>query len=50
MSVVKLLHKINLDALSQIQADSLQCNEVGEAEIETHKPGSRALLLWFALH
>lgn len=38
MSVVKLLHKINLDTLSQIQADSLQCNEIGEAEIETHKP------------
>ena len=38
MSVVKLLHKIDLDTLSQIQADSLQCNEIGEAEIETHKP------------
>lgn len=38
MSVVKLLHKIDLDTLSQVQADSLQCNEIGEAEIETHKP------------
>jgi bifunctional enzyme CysN/CysC len=38
MSVVKLLYKIDLDTLSQIQADSLQCNEIGEAEIETHKP------------
>jgi bifunctional enzyme CysN/CysC len=38
MSVVKLLHKTDLDTLSQVQADSLQCNEIGEAEIETHKP------------
>lgn len=38
MSVVKLLHKIDLDTLSQIPTDSLQCNEIGEAEIETHKP------------
>jgi bifunctional enzyme CysN/CysC len=38
MSVVKLLHKIDLDTLSQTPADSLQCNEIGEAEIETHRP------------
>jgi bifunctional enzyme CysN/CysC len=38
MSVVKLRHKIDLESLSEVPADCLQCNEIGEVEIETHKP------------
>jgi bifunctional enzyme CysN/CysC len=37
MSVVKLLHKIDIHTLDGIAADSLHFNEIGEVEIETHK-------------
>jgi adenylyl-sulfate kinase len=37
MSVVKLLHKIDIHTLDGIAADSLLFNEIGEVEIETHK-------------
>src|SRR5438445_13605105 len=37
MSIVKLLHKIDIHTLDGIAADSLHFNEIGEVEIETHK-------------
>ena len=37
MSVVKLLHKIDLNTLGQEASDTLHCNEIGEVDIETHK-------------
>jgi bifunctional enzyme CysN/CysC len=37
MSVVRLLHKIDIGTLQAVSGDSLTLNEIGEAEIETHK-------------
>jgi adenylyl-sulfate kinase len=37
MSVVALLHKIDIHSLQEVAADSLTLNEIGEVEIETHK-------------
>ncbi|MGC2698302.1 MAG: adenylyl-sulfate kinase [Candidatus Angelobacter sp.] len=38
MSVLSLLHKTDIHTLEEVPADSLQLNEIGEVEIETHKP------------
>ncbi len=38
MNVAALRHKIDINTLDTVPADSLQMNEIGEARIETHKP------------
>ena len=38
MSIYRLLHKVDIDTLEPRPAVALQQNEIGEAEIETHKP------------
>jgi len=38
MSVVDLLHKTDIHTLDEVPAESLGLNEIGEVEIETHKP------------
>lgn len=38
MSVVKLFNKIDIGTLQAVAAETLMLNEIGEAEIETHKP------------
>jgi len=38
MSVVELCHKTDIHTLEEVPAESLGLNEIGEAEIETHKP------------
>ncbi len=37
MSIRELLHKIDIHTLQNMPAESLQLNEIGEVEIETHK-------------
>jgi len=37
MSVLELRHKIDIHTLQEVAAQSLQLNEIGEVEIETHK-------------
>jgi bifunctional enzyme CysN/CysC len=34
----RLTHKIDIDTLEKIEADSLQFNEIGEAQIDLHNP------------
>jgi len=38
MSVLSLLHKTDIHTLQEVAADGLQLNEIGEVEVETHKP------------
>jgi len=38
MTVVRLRHKIDIHSLDRLSAETLELNEIGEAEIETHKP------------
>jgi bifunctional enzyme CysN/CysC len=38
MIVLQLLHKIDIGSLEEVPADSLELNEIGEVEIEVHKP------------
>jgi bifunctional enzyme CysN/CysC len=38
MSVLELLHKTDIHTLDAVPAESLRLNEIGEVEIETHKP------------
>ena len=38
MSVVDLCHKTDIHTLEEVSAESLGLNEIGEVEIETHKP------------
>jgi bifunctional enzyme CysN/CysC len=38
MTVVRLRHKMDVHSLDKLPAQTLQLNEIGEAEIETHKP------------
>ena len=38
MTVLTLLHKTDIHTLQEVPARSLQLNEIGEVEIETHKP------------
>lgn len=38
MSISGLLHKTDVATLTEAPADSLHLNEIGEVEIETHKP------------
>src|SRR5258708_642946 len=38
MSVAELHHKTDIHTLDEVPAESLGLNEIGEVEIETHKP------------
>lgn len=38
MSIVRLVHKTDIHTLKNVDADLLELNEIGEVEIETHKP------------
>jgi bifunctional enzyme CysN/CysC len=38
MTVLRLFHRVDIGTLEPVTADSLQLNEIGEAEIEVHKP------------
>ncbi|MGE5323273.1 MAG: adenylyl-sulfate kinase [Actinomycetota bacterium] len=38
ISVQRLLHKIDIDTLQPMPAESFQLNDIGEVEIEAHKP------------
>lgn len=38
MSIVGLRHKLDIHSLNEVPADALQLNDIGEVEIETHKP------------
>lgn len=38
MNVLQLHHKLDINNLEELPADSLQLNEIGEVTIETHKP------------
>lgn len=38
MSVLRMLHKVDIHTLEHIPSNTLQLNEIGEVEIETHKP------------
>jgi bifunctional enzyme CysN/CysC len=38
MSIARLLHKTDIHTLEKVEADVLLLNEIGEVEVETHKP------------
>ena len=38
MSILELLYKTDIHTLKEVPADGLRVNEIGEVEIETHKP------------
>ncbi|HLJ91487.1 MAG TPA: adenylyl-sulfate kinase [Candidatus Angelobacter sp.] len=38
MSILKVLHKVDIHTFAEVEAGSLVLNEIGEVEIQTHKP------------
>jgi len=36
--VTTIFHRIEIDTFERVEADSLQMNDIGEVEVETHKP------------